>query len=726
MNIFQLRDEVIANYRAYVESFLRIDNPEIRSYVQQELDNGRLWPEPLVQLNPSFEPGETVEALAHQGLLVGECGRIFRRGKSEDGTPDTGQPLRLHRHQQEAVEVARTGASYILTTGTGSGKSLAYFVPIVDHVLRHGSGQGIKAIVVYPMNALCNSQMEELRKYLIFGYSAGQEPVKFARYTGQEKADERKRIAANPPDILLTNYVMLELLMTRVEETDRTVLEKAAGLEFLVLDELHTYRGRQGADVAMLVRRVRERLGAPTMRCIGTRATLAGEGTRQERVAEAARVASRLFGTALGTGQVIGETLRANIARPAPTDEELRAALLAPVDYPGDFMSLVSHPLAAWAESFFGLGRDLQGRLERRNPVTLAEAVDTLATAAAVDKARCRDHLQAVLLGGYEAIHPETGLRLFAFRLHQFISRGDTVYCSIEASGDRYLSLEGQRYVPGSRERRLYPLAFCRECGQEYFVVDRLLDGNFVEPRALGDRADTSERRSGFLYPDPEEQWAADEDHLPEDWWEIRPDREPRVSRTYAKFVPQRFYAHADGRLEAFGGPGTLPVWFMPNPFRFCLSCGVSYTDTSRDFVRLGELATEGRSTATTVLSLAVVQALRAAEDLPETARKLLSFTDNRQDASLQAGHFNDFVQVALLRGALHNAVREAGDDGLTADVIADRVMASLNLDFAEYATNPEAMLGTQRRTREALRDVIGYRIYLDLRRGWRVNTPNL
>jgi ATP-dependent helicase YprA (DUF1998 family) len=97
----------------------------------------------------------------------------------------------------------------------------------------------------------------------------------FARYTGQEKDAERQRIAADPPDIILTNFMMLELLMTRQDVLDRQVVENMRGLEFLMLDELHTYRGRQGADVAMLVRRVRERMGSPSMLCIGISATMA-------------------------------------------------------------------------------------------------------------------------------------------------------------------------------------------------------------------------------------------------------------------------------------------------------------------------------------------------------------------------------------------------------------------------------------------------------------------
>ena len=89
------------------------------------------------------------------------------------------------------------------------------------------------------------------------GTATGREPVTYARYTGQENDERRKEIRDNPPDILLTNYVMLELMLTRPDDR-RSLVRMASGLEFLVLDELHTYRGRQGADVALLVRRVRE------------------------------------------------------------------------------------------------------------------------------------------------------------------------------------------------------------------------------------------------------------------------------------------------------------------------------------------------------------------------------------------------------------------------------------------------------------------------------------
>jgi ATP-dependent helicase YprA (DUF1998 family) len=242
MDIFAFRDRLIGDYSSYIKSFIQIRDSKIAKHVEDSLTAGALWPEPLLQLNPSFESGGTIEDLIQRRVLHAACDGIFRIKQNRS---DAGRPLRLHKHQTDAIQAASAGHNYVLTTGTASGKSLAYIVPIVDRVLKTGSGRGIQAIVVYPMNALANSQHGELEKFLCYGYPDGKPPVSFALYTGQESEQTRTEIIAQPPDILLTNYVMLELILTRPKESG--IIRAAQGLQFLVLDELHTYRGRQGA-----------------------------------------------------------------------------------------------------------------------------------------------------------------------------------------------------------------------------------------------------------------------------------------------------------------------------------------------------------------------------------------------------------------------------------------------------------------------------------------------
>src|SRR5262249_47801719 len=142
---------------------------------------------------------------------------------------------------------------------------------------------------------------------------------------------------------------------------------------------------------------------------------------------------------------------------------------------------------------------------------------------------------------------------------------------------------------------------------------------------------------------------------------------------------------------------------------------------------KLSSLSSEGRSSATTVLTLAALRYLLGeAADLDPKAKKLLGITDNRQDASLQAGHFNDFIHILLLRGALLAAIRNDPAHLLKDDVLTQRVQAHLHLDVMDFSANPEARGPRARNAEAALRDVLGYRLYYDLQRGWRIINPNL
>ena len=352
LDVFALRDSVVGEYQRFATSFTTIHAPDIRAQVRAIYDENRYWPEPLIQINPSYKRSTDVGALAANGVLDPGCADIFRAN---------GEPLSLYEHQKQAIALAEDGESFVVTTGTGSGKSLCFFIPIVSHVLAARRTRGERrtcAIVVYPMNALANSQMDELAKFI--GQAPGERPVTFARYTGQEDRSERRRVADDPPDILLTNFMMLELLMTRQEEIDRRVIGNCADLRFLVLDELHTYRGRQGADVALLVRRVRERLQPERLLCIGTSATMASEGTLEDKNRVVAGVASKLFGTRIAESNIITETLE-RITDPAATvGVGPRRASAKAVDagvHARDISdaALRQHPLAVWVETRLGI-----------------------------------------------------------------------------------------------------------------------------------------------------------------------------------------------------------------------------------------------------------------------------------------------------------------------------------------------------------------------------------
>jgi superfamily II DNA/RNA helicase len=735
MDVFEFRDRIVDEYARFTRSFVRIRSGDIKAYVDAEYAAERFWPAPMVGLNPAFVPGGEIGKFVSDGLLHPECERIFRFGKTEDG--GLGTALTLHKHQEEAIRIAKRGESYVLTTGTGSGKSLSYFVPIVDDVLRRkaaGQTTALTAIVVYPMNALCNSQLEELQKYLCLGYPKGGEPVTFARYTGQEGEEARQRLKASPPDILLTNYVMLELMLTRHTDPDPQIVAQAKGLRFLVLDELHTYRGRQGADVAMLVRRVRERTN-PSLLCVGTSATMATGGTAAERNDAVASVASRLFGAEVKPENIVTETLQRVTDEAAGTDlSALAVAVAAGVPETLDYSALRSDPVASWLETTLGLQREdyrPEGRWVRtRQPKTLSAAAKLLAEASAQKEAVCLDHIRRLLMLAYRTPGPD-GRPLFAFRLHQFMAGAGDVFTTLEPPGRRYITLNGQQFQPGGDRKPLFTAVFCRACGQEYYPVWATLTDRrptFISPRDLADRNADEEGGTvhGYFMPDAESEFDADDpDRYPDEWLEASGDGSQRLRQNFRAYRPVPFRTAPGGGCDEHG----LPGWFVPRSFRFCLNrtCEAVFDGSVRsEMAKLGSLSAEGRSSATTVLTIAAMRHLLGEATLPKAARKLLGFTDNRQDASLQAGHLNDFVMILLLRGALLAALRNEPGGVLTDDVLTHKVLEHLRLTPSDYASAPDAKGAKAEGARKALRDVLGYRLYFDLRRGWRFTHPNL
>ena len=201
-------------------------------------------------------------------------------------------------------------------------------------------------------------------------------------------------------------------------------------------------------------------------------------------------------------------------------------------------------------------------------------------------------------------------------------------------------------------------------------------------------------------------------------------DGEGQLSRALPSAV--RRAARRNASTEAPGTPGAESVVrLVAATFLSGLWGRLQLSDTFR-FLQIDNARFGGPSSATTVLALSAVRYLRADAELPKQARKLLCFSDSRQDASLQAGHINDFIEVGLLRSALYQAALSAGPDGLGHDLLTHKVAEALGLGLADTPSNPDVRFSAREQTDRALRDVLGYRLYLDQRRGWRVTSPNL
>jgi replicative superfamily II helicase len=205
----------------------------------------------------------------------------------------------------------------LVTTGTGSGKTEAFLIPVLDHCRRErATGKpGVKAILLYPMNALATDQAKRINDLLTTQDLAG---VTAGLYVGERPDNsyarvltERSDIRRQPPDVLITNYKMLDLLLQRADDLP---LWRDADIRYVVVDEFHTYDGAQGTDVAMLLRRLAAAAGQPEpdrplgrICPVATSATL-GEAGNTDRIRE---VAGEVFGTPFAAESVIGEQRQA-------------------------------------------------------------------------------------------------------------------------------------------------------------------------------------------------------------------------------------------------------------------------------------------------------------------------------------------------------------------------------------------------------------------------------
>jgi len=733
MDVFDLDAELLGRYEAFARSFTNIRSVDLKDQIDAEYASGRYWPEPLIGLNPHYEGGAGIAQLVDRGDLDPANSAIFAAG-------DPRAPISLYRHQEQALAKARQARNYIVTTGTGSGKSLCFFVPIVDHILRArraGETPRTRAIVIYPMNALANSQREELDKFIgKSGLPATMQPT-YRRYTGQESETERKAIAAEQPDILLTNFMMLELLMTRQDETDRQVIANMKGLDFLVLDELHTYRGRQGADVAMLVRRVRERVGSPNMLCVGTSATMSSGDQDAGRTAVAS-VGTSLFGSVVEPDDVITESLQRK-TRFNGSEAQLLARLGESIGKPpsalADDVTLETDPLANWIE--LNVGLESGEVLRRRPPMTLAAAADELSARTQQPIEACKralaDHL--ILMSAPEHSRGRTGSQAFlAFKLHRFLSGAGHAHATLEPACVRSVRLVGEKLDPDKPDARLYPTFFCRECGQEVHSVSIERTGTVIA-RPIdftpADGPDAEGVRHGFLIPDAAGDLGFDGslDCYPDDWSEPTATATRLKSTHRGKHEGEQLALAPDG-TSADGG---ITTWFFPGKYRFCPHCRHQPAPQARDINKLAGLSAEGRSSATTLITSAALDWMARDGSLDEHRRKLLGFSDNRQDAALQAGHFNDFIFVTLLRGAMLRAVRDAGPGGLSHEHFGDALRRALGFEPERVDRRSEWMLDPNPRGFQALDDakgainqVLAHRLWNDLRRGWRFTNPNL
>ena len=308
-------------YIGYISTLFHISDREYAGqFVTALQQEGAVSKGPYLDITDSYKTGMSLE----QMIEAGEASPLFRtlEGSIPDGEKELQINRSLYLHQENALRKTNKGRNLIVTTGTGSGKTECFIAPIINHLLREAEAgllePGVRAILIYPMNALANDQMKRLRSLLkacpgitfgIYNSSTKQhEDDGIAEY-GKVYKDasgfplkpldneiiSRDRMQQTPPHILVTNYAMLEYMMLRPKD-DRVF--SGAQLRFLVLDEAHIYRGATGMETSLLLKRLKARISNPqNVLHILTSATLGGREADEDIVKFAGTLCNAEFRT---------------------------------------------------------------------------------------------------------------------------------------------------------------------------------------------------------------------------------------------------------------------------------------------------------------------------------------------------------------------------------------------------------------------------------------------
>lgn len=306
-------EAVVSKYLDYLETTFSFNDMDLHRQLAGELrKSAKFVKGPILEATPPFQSGNSMEHLIQQGILSLEFNKLQ--------TSELPLDRDLYMHQEIAIrKLIEDRRNLIVATGTGSGKTETFLVPILNHLFRQKEqgklGPGIRALLLYPMNALANDQLNRLRK-LLKNYP----DITFGSYTGETERTEKRAVERfkrmnpredllpnellsrqamkqSPPHILLTNYAMLEFLLLRPDDHVFFDGRYAQDWRFIVMDEVHIYSGAKGIEIAMLLRRLKDRvaesrLGA--LQYIGTSATLVGNN--QKDFKRVARFGEVLFG----------------------------------------------------------------------------------------------------------------------------------------------------------------------------------------------------------------------------------------------------------------------------------------------------------------------------------------------------------------------------------------------------------------------------------------------
>ncbi len=664
----RLAQEIGQRYIDYLKTTFAFRDPELRQSFEAALDAGTLTDGPWLESTPVFQ----------RTCLTRELLRDAAGPEVDPGFLAALEPTRLlYAHQEQAIRRLASGRNVIVATGTGSGKTEAFLYPVLLDLYRQPrSAPGVRALILYPMNALANDQRRRLG-----GIQGALERVgssfrfTFGRYTGEtpENQNDSRRNARHhirerlpgelvlrsemreaPPDILLTNYSMLEYLLLRPNDSPLFDEGRGGTWQFLILDEAHQYGGTKGLEMAMLVRRLKQRLRdgglGRHLRCVATSASLGGGPGDRGRLAA---FAGELFGepfdpedVLLGDvmppastgGFALGPAICQELAATMRVGDDVTACnLLRRLSTERGIQFEHTEPSEGLHQVLAEDGRAAALRLALQEPARLNDVARRIFEDAPLAM-RVRNVVDLVELLN-RARDPETGNALLSVRYHFFLRALEGAFVSYLP--EKRVTLT--RGDPDAAETHgtWFEVALCRECGQHYFVGQRRGDTfreavrdagdeqfrvSYLRPVALEDAADASPDDS-----DVEEQAVKACRLCMRCGGLSRPAVEP--------VEPSCGHATSLRVIEQEVRKG------QEDQALRCSACGYHGPDPVREVLH-------GNDGPNAVVATVLHRML------PEERRKVLAFADGRQEAAYFPVYLDETYSSARDRGLLLRTVR--------------------------------------------------------------------
>lgn len=632
LNPILFSKDVFSAYTEFLINFINFQDPDLekdlKELIKFDLIKGsRLIKGPYISLNKPYKIGKNLEELSKSYKI-----HSFLKNKIN---------FNLYSHQEEAFKKITEENNVVISTGTGSGKTESFLFPILNKLLLNES-KGLKVLIIYPMNALVNDQMIRIKKLfsgsgITFGKYTGETPQKninikrFERPTiikgndeeaiekGEiipfEEKDSREEIQNDPPNVLVTNYSQLEYLLLR--EDDLKIF-KDMDLEYIILDEIHTYVGEQGSEVAALLRRIKALAKNPEkIKFIGTSATIAS-GNKEEKEKKIENFAKKLFGvdnissifeeySDINTNDVLYEPSLVKNSLYILNDiieNELNSENYYYLTGKNNVIfkeDIINNAVFRWIIDFL------------KEPMSLEEVVNAFKKKFNRNNSdnEIAAEIYSYLLAGIE-IKNDDDYPLIRPKMHFFV-KGINNLRAYFKNGKRYVTLD---------EDKGYHLYSCRNCGQHYykgfFEKEKLTIKGIISQRAISEI--TSNEYEEILFTDSN-IFFSDES-------------EKNYDLAYLCEKCGTIHYEPAGKCVNCESKNIIEI-FILNENKRCLSCNSSLENNKqKNLVKSSSFEPVDLTILTeNILSLA---------DNP----KIIIFTDNRQEASF----LNGFMEVTSKR----------------------------------------------------------------------------